>query len=58
MLYPLVDAKCMFQENGDFDPKKTVTLKDALMMTMDYYNIDPESGTSPFLDIPINDKMQ
>ena len=58
MLYPLVDTKCMFQENGDFDPKKTVTLKDALMMTMDYYNIDPETGTSPFLDIPINDTMQ
>jgi len=28
------------------------------MMAMDYYNINPESGTSPFLDIPINDKMQ
>jgi len=22
MLYPLVDTKCMFQENGDFEPKK------------------------------------
>lgn len=59
MLYPLVDKKCLFQESvGNFDPKKSVTNREAIINIMKYYGIKPSSGTSHFLDIPIGDNFQ
>jgi|GEM_PF-5015630 len=59
MLYPLVDNKCLFQSDSSyFAPKESLTMRDALVMIMNYYKVEPEIGTSPFLDIPIGDVMQ
>lgn len=58
LLYPLVDSKCLFQEDGQFESKKTLTKWEALILIMSYYNIQPVSGTSHFLDIPIGDILQ
>ena len=58
MLYNLVDNKCIFQEEGKFNPKKNVTQRDALITLMQYYNIEWASWTSHFLDIPIWDELQ
>lgn len=53
MLYELVDKKCLFQEAGKFESKRNVTVRDALITLMEFYDIKPSSGTSQFLDIPI-----
>ncbi len=59
MLYPLIDKKCLFQESiGNFDPKKSVTEREAIINIMKYYWVKPSSGTSHFLDIPIGDNFQ
>jgi len=58
MLYPLVDEKCLFQYDGAFAAKWNITFRDALMLIMDYYKIEPASGTSHFLDIEIGDVLQ
>jgi hypothetical protein len=58
MLYPLVDERCLFQYDQGFSAKSTVTMRDALIMIMDFYKIEPASGTSHFLDIQIGDVLQ
>ncbi len=58
ILYDLVDNNCIFQESWDFEPKKTVNQRDAIITLMKYYSIDPIGGTSHFLDIPIWDELQ
>ena len=58
MLYPLVDNKCLFQRDGTFRAKDTITLREATMAIMDYYDIEPTTGTSHFLDIEISDDLQ
>ncbi len=58
MLYPLVDNKCLFQRGGNFGTKETITLREAVITIMDYYGIEPASGTSHFLDIDIGDELQ
>jgi hypothetical protein len=58
MLYPLVDTKCLFQRDGTFRAKDTITLREATMTIMDYYAIEPTTGTSHFLDIEISDDLQ
>jgi Peptidase family M23 len=57
-LYPLVDDKCLYQEGWVFDAKRSLTLREALVTIMDYYRVDPATGTSHFLDIPIGDILQ
>ncbi len=58
ILYGLVDSKCMFQWIEKFDPKSTITQKDAIMMLMDYYKVASTNWTSHFLDIAIGDNFQ
>jgi Peptidase family M23 len=58
MLYSLSDNKCLFQRSGDFAPKDTITLREATMTIMQYYNIGPAPGISHFLDIDIDDDLQ
>lgn len=59
MLYPLIDNKCLFQsEWAYFTPRNSLTMREALIMIMNYYKVEPEIWTSPFLDIPIGDIMQ
>ncbi len=59
ILYPLIDKKCLFQENSwTFGPKNTVTRKDAIVTLMRYYGVEPANGTSHFLDIQIGDVFQ
>ena len=58
MLYPLVDTHCMYQKDGSFSPKTTVTKREAIMTILDYYGIAAAGGTSPFLDIAIGDIFQ
>jgi hypothetical protein len=58
MLYPLVDNKCIFQRDGLFSAKESINLREVAMTVMDYYNIEPASGTSHFLDIEISDNLQ
>lgn len=59
MLYPLMGKKCLFQEMSvHFDPKKSVTNREAIINIMKFYDIKPNSGTSHFLDIPIGDNFQ
>lgn len=57
-LYRLVDEKCMFQDISSFNPSGTITLREAITMIMDFYDINPSNGTSHFLDIPIGDMFQ
>jgi hypothetical protein len=55
----LVDRKCIYQEIDDiFEPKKSLTYREALINTMRYFDIAPTNGTSHFLDIPLGDSMQ
>jgi murein DD-endopeptidase MepM/ murein hydrolase activator NlpD len=58
ILYELVDNSCIFQENWNFEPKKAVNQRDAIITLMKYFKIDPVWGTSHFLDIPIWDELQ
>ena len=57
-LYQLVDDKCLFQRDGSFGSRDSVHFREAIMTIMDYYAIEPASGTSHFLDIPIGDELQ
>ncbi len=59
ILYPLIDHKCLFQENNAiFGSKNTVTRKDAIITLMKYYGVEAANGTSHFLDIQIWDIFQ
>jgi hypothetical protein len=58
IVYGLVDTKCLFQKDGNFGAKETITMREATMTIMDYYEIDPAAGTSHFLDIDIDDTLQ
>jgi hypothetical protein len=59
MLYPLVDKKCLFQENTwTFGSKSPVTKKEAIREVMKYAGISPVSWVSQFLDIAIGDSFQ
>ncbi len=59
MLYPLMDSKCLFREQSSvFDPKWSLTYREALINLMKFYNISPVNGTSHFLDINIGDSLQ
>ena len=54
MLYPLMNKKCLFQEmNTHFEPKGSVTNREAIINIMKFFDVKPNSGTSHFLDIPI-----
>jgi len=41
LLYPLVDNKCLFQKDGKFNTKESITRREAIIAIMDYYDIDP-----------------
>lgn len=58
IVYTFVDKKCMFQNISTFNPKWSVTMRDAITMIMQYNGIKPANGTSSFLDIPIGDEFQ
>jgi Peptidase family M23 len=58
MLYPLMDERCLFQYDKGFIGKSTLTMRDALIMLMNFYKIEPASGTSHFLDVEIWDILQ
>lgn len=59
MLYPLMNKKCLFQEmNTRFEPKGSVTNREAIINIMKFFDMKPNSGTSHFLDIPIWDSFQ
>ena len=58
IVYKLVDERCMFQWISKFNPGASITKKEAMIMLMQFYNIEPSNGTSHFLDIPIGDGFQ
>lgn len=58
MLYQLIDEHCIFQKNGLFWVKDSITKNEAVRNIMDYYKIEPTNGISHFLDIDIDDPMQ
>lgn len=57
-LYKLVDENCLFQKGGIFNMKESVTKREVLISIMDYYKIEPATGTSHFLDVSIDDPLQ
>jgi hypothetical protein len=48
-----MDERCLFQYDKGFIGKSTLTMRDALIMLMNFYKIEPASGTSHFLDVEI-----
>lgn len=57
-LYQLIDDDCLFQLDGLFAPKESITLREAIINIMKFYKIDWASWTSHFLDIWISDELQ
>lgn len=57
-LYTLIDEKCLFQKDGKFNARESITRRELIETTMDYYGIDPATGTSHFLDLTIGDDLQ
>ena len=57
-LYTLVDERCLFQKDGKFNSKESITRRELIENTMKYFDIDPASGTSHFLDLTIGDSLQ
>ena len=39
-LYAMIDEDCLFQKDGKFDPKESITLREAVVNLMRYYKID------------------
>lgn len=57
-VYRLVDDKCMFQGIQSFNSQWTVTVRDAVTMILQYYQIEAAKWTSHFLDVPLGDAFQ
>lgn len=48
----------MFQLDGKFYPKESITLREVVVESMKYFGIEKASGTSPYLDLNIDDTLQ
>lgn len=57
-LYTLIDEDCLFQKDGLFDPKGTITMREAISNIMKFYKLEGASWTSHFLDLWIDDPLQ
>jgi hypothetical protein len=57
-LYNLVDTYCLFQQDWTFQPKDSITLREAVINIMKFYKIEWASWTSHFLDLWISDELQ
>lgn len=57
-LYSLVDDDCLFQKDGDFEAKETITQREVIINLMKFYKIEWANWTSHFLDLSITDELQ